>query len=54
MPAGTRVRHETFGQGVVDKWVDQRVVRVSFDNGDTRMLVVAQAPLTVIDQSRSQ
>ena len=50
MPSGTRVAHTTFGTGVVDKWVDQKVVRVIFDNGDSRMLVAAQAPITVVDR----
>jgi DNA helicase-2/ATP-dependent DNA helicase PcrA len=47
MPAGTRVRHPLFGPGKVDRWVDDRVVRVAFDNGDTRMLVAYLAGLSV-------
>lgn len=51
LASGTRVTHEVFGSGVVDKWVDQKVVRVVFDNGDSRMLVAAHAPLKLADRS---
>ncbi|NCT87032.1 ATP-dependent helicase [Stenotrophomonas acidaminiphila] len=52
MPPGTCVNHAVFGLGVVDKWIDQKIVRVIFDNGDSRMLVAAQAPIEVME-SRS-
>ncbi|QYR52878.1 ATP-dependent helicase [Lysobacter soyae] len=45
LPAGTRVKHPVFGTGVVDRWVDAKVVRVNFDSGDSRMLVVSLAGL---------
>lgn len=47
MTPGARVHHPAFGPGKVDRWVDDRVVRVAFDNGDTRMLVASMAGLTV-------
>jgi DNA helicase-2/ATP-dependent DNA helicase PcrA len=40
---GTRLEHKIFGKGTLQSWVDQRVFRVHFDNGDTRMLI-ADAP----------
>lgn len=50
IPPGTQVSHTVFGLGIVERWVDQRVVRVVFDGGDSRMLVAKQAPLTVLTQ----
>lgn len=48
MAPGTRIKHEVFGIGTVERWVDKRVVRVIFDNGDSRMLVINQAPMTTL------
>lgn len=49
MPSGTRVAHPVFGLGKVDRWVDSRVLRVVFDNGDSRMLVASVAGLVAIN-----
>lgn len=38
MPAGTRVRHEVFGMATVDRWIDRRVIRLVFDDGETRLM----------------
>lgn len=48
---GTRVNHPSFGDGAVDRWVDARVVRIVFDNGDSRMLVASMAALAKIGSS---
>jgi DNA helicase-2/ATP-dependent DNA helicase PcrA len=51
---GSRVCHQAFGPGRVDRWVDSRVVRVVFDNGDSRMLVASMAGLTIDVPARRQ
>ena len=43
--SGVRVRHAVFGSGIVDRWVDERVVRVIFDDGDSRLFVASMAPI---------
>lgn len=48
MDVGDRVRHPTFGLGTVDRWVDERVIRVVFDNGDSRLLVASMAGMTLV------
>lgn len=45
--AGTRVIHAVFGPGTIEKWIDERVLRVIFDDGDTRLLVASMAPLEI-------
>ena len=47
MPPGTRVHHPSFGPGAVDRWVSSGVVRVVFDNEDTRILQVAMSGLVL-------
>jgi len=51
MPPGTRVQHPTFGPGTVDRWVNLSVVRIAFDDGDSRMLVANISGLSVLDAS---
>lgn len=46
--SGTRVKHAVFGDGTVDKWIDDRVLRVIFDDGDTRLLVASSAPIEIV------
>lgn len=41
MQAGSRVRHEVFGFATVDRWIDRRVMRLIFDDGETRMIVAS-------------
>ncbi len=50
IPSGTKVRHGIFGIGIVERWVDTRVVRIVFEEGDTRILVAKYAPLTILRQ----
>ncbi|WP_284215149.1 3'-5' exonuclease, partial [Pseudomonas aeruginosa] len=44
---GTRVIHAIFGSGTIDRWIDDRVLRVVFDDGDTRLLVASMAPMEI-------
>ncbi len=44
---GTRVIHAIFGSGTIDRWIDDRVLRVVFDDGDTRLLVASMAPMKI-------
>lgn len=46
---GVRVHHDTFGSGTFERWVDNRVYRVRFDSGETKMLVAQYAPIRVVD-----
>lgn len=46
---GVRVHHDTFGPGTFERWVDNRVYRVRFDSGETKMLVAQYAPIRVLD-----
>ncbi|TYC53962.1 ATP-dependent helicase [Zoogloea oleivorans] len=48
MGPGARVRHEVYGLGKIDRWVDKRVVRIIFDDGEARMFV-ANSQIKVID-----
>jgi DNA helicase-2/ATP-dependent DNA helicase PcrA len=48
LSTGTPVEHPVFGNGVVDAWLDERVVRIRFDNGDTRLFVAELTPLRVL------
>lgn len=48
---GTRVSHSDFGVGTVERWIDQRVIRVKFDSGDSRMLVYSRAALSLLGVS---
>lgn len=41
MKAGSRVRHEVYGFATVDRWIDRRVMRLIFDDGETRMIVAS-------------
>jgi len=43
------VHHDTFGSGTFERWVDNRVYRVRFDSGETKMLVAQYAPIRVVD-----
>lgn len=54
MPPGSRVHHGVFGNGKVDRWVDNRVVRIIFDDGDTRLLVASMSPLSVVGTGSNQ
>ena len=45
---GVRVEHFAFGQGVLEDWVDAKVFRVRFDNGDTKMFVAKYTPIRVL------
>lgn len=45
--AGTKVIHAVFGTGTIEKWIDDRVLRVIFDDGDTRLLVASMAPMEI-------
>jgi DNA helicase II / ATP-dependent DNA helicase PcrA len=45
---GTRLEHKVFGKGTLQSWVDQRVFRVRFDNGDTRMFVADASPIKLL------
>jgi DNA helicase-2/ATP-dependent DNA helicase PcrA len=45
---GTRLEHKVFGKGTLQSWVDQRVFRVHFDNGDTRMLIADTPAIKVL------
>lgn len=54
IPPGMRIEHGTFGSGVVDQWVDNRVVRVIFDSGDSRMFVAALANLRLAGSRPSE
>ncbi len=42
-PPGTRIEHKVYGKGTLQSWVDERVYRVRFDDGDTRMFVARHA-----------
>ncbi|SKA21098.1 ATP-dependent helicase [Novilysobacter spongiicola] len=48
LTVGVRVRHRAFGSGTIDRWIDRRVVRVTFDSGDSRMLVAEMADLELL------
>jgi DNA helicase-2/ATP-dependent DNA helicase PcrA len=38
LPPGCRVRHEIYGPATVDRWIDRRVLRLVFDDGETRLM----------------
>lgn len=50
--SGARIEHEVFGPGKIDKWIDQRVIRIAFDDGDTRLLIASHARLKVTSSDR--
>ena len=47
LPPGTKVFHHAFGSGRVDRWIDHKVIRVIFNDGETKLLVAAIARLKV-------